>query len=456
MIEFMPVANGVSTDHPMPHLPFVDDTHIPVTDPEAIEKLGRHPDTDMWGRCDRSMQAADEWIAFTTDPKNHDYAWVVRHHPDHGHSVLLYRDQHAASVHHEWFSDRRLFLTRAGGYWWDGHDWYRPRQVLDWSQEGYAYRSVRQPTTITAEDMLDSSCKPALGEIYKVAHFQPQELDAEQWRHDLALWSARRRARDSGVGLDRCVVTLNAPELAERTMLTIDQFAERAGIAASTLRAYIARDEADVPLPQSTVGGRKRWSVPVVDDWIEERKRDPWEVGSVLTGDQESSLAPALRDSWRRMTKAIRSTLDRPPRKLLRRGADPERFAADLGWTAALTADQDRLRGEALALTVEKAVLWELASRVKLYSDDPEARQRGYGMAIAIGKMLGWFIRTDPRLAPQVFGAIVREAEQDLGIPPQVTGKSIRDAIWFDGGLPEDEKARVDDFVKVTLPPDAK
>lgn len=62
---------------------------------------------------------------------------------------------------------------------------------------------------------------------------------------------------------------------------------------ASTLRAYIARDEADIPLPQATEGNRKRWSRPVVEDWLEERRRDPSNVQTVLNGG-EDKLAPGL------------------------------------------------------------------------------------------------------------------------------------------------------------------
>ncbi len=53
LYTFRAIANGLHTDHPVPDLPFVDDSHIPVEDPEAIEATGRHAGTDMWGRFDR-------------------------------------------------------------------------------------------------------------------------------------------------------------------------------------------------------------------------------------------------------------------------------------------------------------------------------------------------------------------------------------------------------------------
>ena len=68
-----PVANGLRTDHPTPGLPFVDDSHIPVEDGEAIEAVGRNKGDGMWGREDDcSTYGGTGWIAFTTDPSRHD------------------------------------------------------------------------------------------------------------------------------------------------------------------------------------------------------------------------------------------------------------------------------------------------------------------------------------------------------------------------------------------------
>ena len=95
---YQAVANGLRTDHPIPDLPFVDDSHIPVDDPARVEAIGRRPGTDMWGREDR-VGSGEGWVAFTTDPIRHDLAWFVRWHPGHGRSVVLYRDSDIASVH---------------------------------------------------------------------------------------------------------------------------------------------------------------------------------------------------------------------------------------------------------------------------------------------------------------------------------------------------------------------
>lgn len=133
-----------------------------------------------------------------------------------------------------------------------------------------------------------------------------QRGQAQQWRHDLALWAERRT--EDALPLARCVVTLNAPELFDAALLGVEEFASKAEMTASTLRAYIARDEADIPIPQAIDGPRKRWAKPVVDDWLEERLRDPGHVGALLNDprgddeDGEDSLAPGLRRLWNRLT----------------------------------------------------------------------------------------------------------------------------------------------------------
>lgn len=445
-----PVANGIRTDHPIPNLPFVDDSHIPIENPEAVEALGRHDGTDMWGRYDTDGRTG-EWWAFTTDPKNHAFAWLVVHHPDHGRSILLYRDADASGAYQDWFGDRPV-LTRAGGYWSDGKTWYRPRQVLSWASESYMRRTVRQPTVITAADLLDGGCKATLGAVAKIVQFEPDgAVPAQQWRHDLALWALRRRTRTDALPVDRCVVSLNAPELAEGSLLGVEEFAEEAGIAASTLRAYIARDEADVPLPQATEGGRKRWARPVVQDWVEQRRRDTSTVASVLTGDVEDTLPPGLRRLWTRLTKYLFQDLWGQPASR-RRWSRPHRteqavqaVAEQAGWTAALNLES-AVPFDDLTWVIQNAVLREL-------SDDRDIILGYMALSRQIGRTLGWFIEHKPSRAPALFGGIVRDAEKDLNIPPAVTKKSLTKAVMLDGEV-EDGEQRLREFFAVALPPE--
>jgi hypothetical protein len=452
-----PLANGISTDHPIPNLPFVDDKHIPVGDPQAIESIGRHAGTDMWGRCD--ADPTGEWMAFTTDPQDHRFAWVVRYHPDHGHSVVLYADNDAASVHQDWFGPDRPLLLRRGGYWWDGNTWYRPRLVLNWASESYVRRPVQVATTITAADLLDSSCKSTLGELYKLLRLDPatvgNPVPAEQWKHDLALWAARRRKDPDTRPLDRCVVTLNAPELDPDQLLGVEEAAQEAGIAASTLRAYLARGEADIPPPQDVDGARKRWSRPVIQDWNEQRRRDTSNVVAVLTGDAEDQLAPGLRSLWKRITEAVFGTLwDTPAAR--RQWSRPHRteqavrsVAEHAGWVAALHLDSE-VPFDALDDAIRDSVLLQMTQ----YGDPDHVEKIGWiGLPRSTGQLLGWFIDHKPSRVPQLFGSIVRDAEDQFGIPPAATIATLRHAVRFDGGF-EDRKEQLEQFLAVTVPPE--
>ncbi len=78
MGHVLPRANGLRTDHAVPGLPFIDDSHIPLDEgPEAIEAVGRHEMSGMWGRYDENCDDGG-WHAFTTDSLNHSLGWVVR------------------------------------------------------------------------------------------------------------------------------------------------------------------------------------------------------------------------------------------------------------------------------------------------------------------------------------------------------------------------------------------
>lgn len=446
--EGQPIANGIRTDHPIPNLPFVEDGHIPIEDPRAIQALGRHAGTDMWGRSDTDSRTG-EWIAFTTDPKNHAFGWIVRYHPDHGRSVTLYRDSDTSSAYHDWFTDRPLLL-RAGGYWWDGETWYRPSRVFNLATETYIRRPVRVPTTITADDLLDSSDEDTPGKVGKVAHFQPGDpIPAAQWHDDLATWALRRRDREDALPLKHCVVTLNAPELSDTALLGVEEFAAQAGIAASTLRAYLARDEADIPLPQVS-DGRKRWSRPVVQDWIEQRRRDT--SAATLSGQEDDTLPVGLRRLWNRLTEALfRDLWSQPAAR--RRWARPHRtenavreVAHQAGWTAALHLDSTIPYDDLIW------IIWQ--GLVRELDNYPGHGDLPITMSRHAERVLGWLVEHKPDRGPALFGTIVRNAEQDLNIPPAVTIRSLRDALHSsDSGITD--RKRLDGYLDAALPPQA-
>lgn len=267
----LPIANGLRTDHPIPGLPFVSDLMLDLDDRFAIEAIGRASgDGQMWGREDPCRD--DGWTAFTTDADFPDYAWVVRFDPRAGRSVLLFRNQDAASIHSELARSTKQ-LWRAGGYWWDGQQWHRPAQIFDWTTETYVDRIVPGATTVTAHQMLEAGGSAASGHIYQLSELirvqaEPVSSDAQAWQDALCLWAQRRDERGTTRPLWECVTNIAAPELAPENLLDVGSFAHRAGIASSTLRAYISRGQSDVPQPQAVSAGRDLWSVPVADDWI--------------------------------------------------------------------------------------------------------------------------------------------------------------------------------------------
>jgi hypothetical protein len=454
LYSFRPLANGLHTDHPVPDLPFVDDSHIPVEDPEAIEATGRHPGTDMWGRFD-PVRRFGGWVAFTTDPIRHDLGWVVRWHPDHGRSVLLYRDDDVASVYEDFQGPALLF--RAGGYWWDGATWYRPDQVWDAAGEDYYHRQVPAAAIVTAADMLATAAAAAdRGRVLTIGAAKPDMTPSGRWRDDLARWARERPAgslRDS-------VVNLTAPELAADQMVGAAELAGIGGIAASTLRAYIARGEAEVPAPQASPNGRSLWARPVAEDWAEARQRSPEGITLAVSAERDGGRPPGLDDLWSRFSGWFYTRLwERPAvrkRWALRWRTETavREVADDLGWLVASSLDRI-IPVQALSFTIQRAVLDELAEGQQLHRDDSDPAYYGINRKVAV--MLSWLIRHDPARAASAIGAITGEAERRR-IPRKVTERSIRVALSLDSNLDADSQreflSRVLTPATTTQPPE--
>jgi len=458
LYQFRPVANGLRTDHPIPDLPFVDDAHIPVDDPAGIEAVGRHPDTDMWGREDSCREGG--WVAFTTDPNRHDLAWCVRWHPEHGRSVVLYRDEDAASIHMAWWGPALLF--RASGYWWDGASWYRPSQVWDAASEDYVRRLVPAATTVTAAQLLevDGRSDPTRGQVLQVVDVDI-EADATppgRWRDELALWAARRDRRGEARGLASCVVTLTAPELTGDQLVGVAELAEIAGVAASTVRAYLTRDEGDIPLPQASINGRSMWARPVAEEWAERRQRSPESVSMAVSTDRAGASMPvglAEVSAW--FTRVFLAQLwQRPDRRRRwalrwRNETAVRRLAEKLGWDVAASMPK-LVPIDALAVTIRHAVLDEFAAGQALdrsVGETPESASF-YGIAPPVARMLDWLIRHSPASAGYAIGEIIGEAERRLGVPRKVSEKSLRTALALDSKL--DEHTRREFLDRVLTP----
>jgi len=452
LYTFRPVANGLRTDHPIPDLPFVDDSHIPLDDPAAIEAVGRHEGTEMWGREDPCREGG--WVAFTTDPIRHDLAWCVRWHPDHGRSVVLYRDQDAAGVHMAWWGPALLF--RSGGYWWDGITWYRPSQVWDAAGEEYFRRPVPAAMMVTAADLLDASAVPARGRVLKVTDVDVDVPPRGRWLDDLALWAARRQQRGR---LSSCVVTIAAPELTGDQLVGVAEMAEIAGVAASTLRAYLSRDEGDVPQPQATVNGRSVWARPVAEEWAEQRRRSPESVTDAVSTDRAGAkVPPGVAEVWNWFTRMFFSQLwERPDRRKRwalrwRNDAAVRQLAEELGWGVAASVPK-LVPTDALATTITHAVLDEFATGQKLdrkTGDGTDDSAGFYGITPAIARMLDWLIRHSPTSAGHAIGEIVGEAERRLGVPRQVSERSLHSALALHGKL--DETTRIEFLDRVLTP----
>lgn len=428
-----PVANGLRTDHPIPGLPFVDDSHIPVDDSEAIEAVGRYKADDMWGREDScSIYGGTGWAAFTTDPLRHDLGWAVRWHPERGRSVVLYRDDDTPAVHQSWEGPALLF--RCGGYWLhESGTWYRPSRIWDAPSEDYYSHPVAAAITVTAADILAGGADAGNGRVMSVTDVDVDARPLDRWEDHLAWWADNRAG---AAGLSGCVVTLAAPELAGDQLIGMNELAQVAGIAPSTLRAYLARGEADVPEPQAIIGGRSVWARQVASEWAEQRRRDPEGLMQTVTPDG-GELTPGMARVRARLERMLMGALwEHTPyrhRWALRwRSREAvQDVAEDL--SKLVTAD---LQGRGfvdmddLSATLEHALMDELAYGRDLHRSvhpgDGAVPAAYYGITPRVERLLSWLIGCDPVRAGSVITAVVGEAERRLDIPRAVTEYSLR------------------------------
>lgn len=458
------VANGLGTDHPIPGLPFVDDSHLPLDDPDAIEAIGRNREEGMWGRTDPCPPG---WVAFTTDEIRKDLAWVVRWDPEHGRSVMLYRDGDASSAYSAFsIYVKRSQLTRSGGYWWDGQTWFRPAQIWDWATEDYVPREVPGATTVTAAQILARGGNADRGRVLQIIDVDPDSRYEGSWNDDLALWASRRPAKARP--LEGSVVRLSAPELAGEDLIGLTELAELADIAASTLRSYLARGENDVPAPQAQVSGRPVWSREVAAEWLEQRRRTPDGLEAALsipdarTGTQHPI---GVQELWARYTHAFAGTLwDFPnlrKRFALRFRTRPgiEEVAHHLAWVVAGDI-RHIVPVPEFGITIRAAVIHEFQTGLELaksiggeeFDRDTYLQQPGcfFGILHPIAKSLGWMIRHVPDVAGSVVGEILFEASHKLDIPTPVTERSIRTALDLDSGLSHEV---IDEFLSRVFTP---
>ncbi|WP_042428016.1 hypothetical protein [Streptacidiphilus anmyonensis] len=446
MAHVLPIANGLRTDHPVPGLPFVDDSHLPLNEgPEAIEAVGRNQGKGMWGRWDKN-RAGGGWRAFTTDPLDHTLAWAVRYHPEHGQTVLLVSNGNTSFLHGQWDGEELLF--RAGGYWWDGTTWYRPGQIFDPLTGGHERRKARMAVTVTAADLLDKHADPAAARIAAVTGFAPGAPRPDNWHDHLALWARHHQERADARPLEQCVVDLSSPELVASQLLGAPELAELGGISASTLRAYISRGSSEVPLPQATVGNRDQWSRAVAQDWVEARQRSYQGVGEVMSAGDRDSLSPGAAEVRDRFAADFQHTLfDRPDLRkrwaLRHRNKESVGEVADtLAWSVGASLDQI-VPTRHLGQTVLAAVVHDFTDSIEMFADERAAEGVKWwhlNLMPPVAKTLDWYIRCFPGEAHAVIGEIQSQAHKLWQVPAADTLAALQSALSLDGELTEQQR----------------
>ncbi|HSV64962.1 MAG TPA: hypothetical protein VLJ59_03505 [Mycobacteriales bacterium] len=311
-----------------------------------------------------------------------------------------------------------------------------------WDPAGgeYLRRPVPAAVTVTAADLLQAAANPKRGTVLTV-----EELDTEaplqgRWLDDLALWASHREDRRP---LPSCVVKLTAPELTGDQLVGATEMAEIAGVAASTLRAYLSRGEGDLPQPQATVNGRSVWARPVAEEWAEQRHSSPESVKEAVSARRAgaSSVPVGVAEVWTWFAQSFFSHLWHNPERRKRWAlrwrteAAARDLAETLGWGVAANLTKI-IPIEDLASTIEHAVLDELVIGQKLTRDLNDDSDVGlYGITPPVAGMLDWLIRHSPNHASHTIAEIVGEAERRLGVPRTVSADSIRTALSLDGKL---------------------
>ncbi|MFG2895002.1 hypothetical protein [Streptomyces sp. NPDC048248] len=456
------MANGISTDHPIPGLPFINDGRLPLDSPDAIERTGRNQGAGLWGRTDRTTGGG--WVAFTTEPKNPSFAWAVYHHPPYGRTVLLIHDRYQGDLHHQWKYGRSGFLHRRGGYWWNGKRWHRPSQVSDTAFEGYDPRPVDNPTTITAAHLLDSAGSPENASIMKIASFTAQE-PVTNWKDHLALWAELRAADPGRLPLDACIVDFHAPELEREALVDMAGLAKIAAIGVDDLPdPKYGRNS--LPEPQLEAAGSMWWSVPVAQDWAENHLRDNGPEALLSATTVYDTVQPTgLVDDHNRLRGVFHEALTESrhsggkKQPAFMKGDLAQSAADSLAWDAAASLmyghDQGLIPHGPLRDVLVESIVGRLA-------EDVEQRvSEGKGvedimlsdMPTSAVKLLTWYIQRRPRETANLLGEVCLTARVRLGLQPAVVGGLFRRSFSLDSGL---DGKTIDSLLDMALPPSAR
>lgn len=379
------IANGASTDHPIPGLPFIEDNFLDFEHPENIEKIGRksHKDgeSQTWGRIDNAYyntadpkKTVDGYRVFTTDANHTDYAWVIRIHPTLGKTVELVYDKDAARFHNDSMQHYGGYIYRHGGYTFDGHQWVRPYTVRDFIHGGYHTEAVPEAKTIYAADLLPQSPPAERTEkIYTLDEFiQGIEPNPGSWNltHLLA-WAKYRKNVPAAKPVTEAMVDFTAPEIQPTVMLGTNQVAQKWGMTPGALRTNLSRGVA--PSPQSQ-DGKNQWSLPVVEHEAK-RKQPGFELAD---NGKNATIYQQIADD---LTVAISPTgIAGKLRKVFRAKPDVEQVQAVLNhYTLGLAhpnflVDQEHMYGAYLFTDFQYRVRfleeWERGSTSGLMTDN--------------------------------------------------------------------------------------
>lgn len=325
MLPPNPVANGIRTDHPIPGLPFVNDSILDLEDPLAIEAIGRHTSEHMWGRTDIYDSTPEMWRAFTTDPHNTDYAWLVVNHPTNGRSVTLYLDDDIVNAYTYCAYDNGgiiPLIVRAGGYWSDGEVWRRPTATYDPVKGGNVWDTPEKASHWTARE---ARLDPLPGDEVRLPDLQsrtvgngiPSTVNDALWRaSELKAWEEARTDRADALPVERCIIEIVSPELTGANLLGSTEAAELAEVGASTWRAYVARGTA--PAPQRIRSGRPHWARPIIEAHIARAERDVLHPAPSFPEGQASRAVDHIRESiYRAGRKAFKPMHGESLRKAL-------------------------------------------------------------------------------------------------------------------------------------------
>ena len=311
----------------------------------------------------------------------------------------------------------------------------RSQQVWDPVSGEYQERAVPAAVTVTVADMLATGGDAKRGRALDIAEIDLETGYAGAWLDDLAVWAGYRVERGTP---SASVVSLSAPELAGEQLIPIAGLAEVADIAASTLRAYVARGEGEVPAPQAVIAGRAMWARPVAEEWTERRRSSAESVDAALaTRVGPFEMSPGLAALTARLTKVFFSHLWESgwrKRWALRwRTRDAvEEVARGLSWDVAASIGRI-VPLPALAVTVRHAVLDDIAEQ---HAGVPEGEEWSlYGITRPVARMLTWLISHDPDLGAGALGEIVADAHRRMGIPAGTTVRSLRTALHLDSDL---------------------